>query len=232
MYWMALTLGFLGSLHCVGMCGPLALAIQSTRQNNGWTSVMSTVFYNSGRTLGYMLLGLIFGILGSFLAMAGFQKGLSIGLGLVLILLFVFTASPDQWITKIPILNSFYRFVQAMLMKMLKKSERIPSLVLGMMNGFLPCGLVYVGLAGAVSLSHVWGSMGFMMFFGLGTFPAMFLVMLGPQMLTQKMRVSLKKLYPVITLIMGVYLVYRGFMSKYPLELNFIEAMNNPVMCH
>lgn len=232
MYWMALTLGFLGSLHCVGMCGPLALAIHSTRQNNGWASVLSSLSYNSGRTIGYMILGLIFGLLGSFLAMAGFQKALSVGLGVVLIVLFLFTSHPDQWIGHVPALQKFYQLIQRKLLGLLKKSERVPVLVLGMMNGFLPCGLVYVGLAGAVSLSHIWGSMGFMMFFGLGTFPAMILVMLGPQALSQKMRMSLKKLYPVITLVMGVYLIYRGLMSRYPLELNFIEAIHNPVMCH
>ncbi len=232
MYWMALTLGFLGSLHCVGMCGPLALAIQSTRNNSGWASLLSSVTYNSGRTLGYMLLGLIFGVLGSFLAMAGLQKGLSIGLGIVLVFVFLFTANPDQWIGKIPSLQKFYTFIQIKLMSLLKKTEKVPTIALGIMNGFLPCGLVYVGLAGAISLSNVWGSMGFMMFFGLGTFPAMVLVMLGPQAFSQKIRVSLRKLYPIITLIMGIYLIYRGVMSKYPLELNFLEAINNPVMCH
>lgn len=232
MYWMALTLGFLGSLHCVGMCGPLALAIQSTRNKTGWASLLSSVTYNSGRTLGYMALGLIFGVLGSFLAMAGLQKTLSIGLGVVLILVFLFTSSPDQWIGKVPVFQKFYTFIQLKLMGLLKKTQRVPTIFLGMMNGFLPCGLVYVGLAGAISLSHVWGSMGFMMFFGLGTFPAMVLVMVGPQAFSQKMRVSLRKLYPIITLIMGIYLIYRGVMSKYPLELNFLEAINNPVMCH
>lgn len=232
MYWMALTLGFFGSLHCVGMCGPLALAIQSTRQNSGWASVLSSTSYNAGRTLSYMLLGLIFGVLGSFLAFAGLQKALSIGLGILLILMFLFTNNPDQWIGKIPSLQKFYAFIQKNLMRGLKKSESVPPLILGMMNGFLPCGLVYVGIAGAVSLSHIWGSMGFMLFFGLGTFPAMLLVMLGPQALSQKMRISLKRLYPAITLIMGAYLIYRGLMSQYPLELNFMEAINNPVMCH
>ena len=74
--------------------------------------------------------------------------------------------------------------------------------------------------------------MGFMLFFGLGTFPAMIGVTLGHQAVSQKIRVSLKRLYPIITLVMGVYLIYRKLMSKLPLELDFFEALKNPVMCH
>ena len=74
--------------------------------------------------------------------------------------------------------------------------------------------------------------LGFMLFFGIGTFPAMIVMTLGHQAVGQKIRVSLKRLYPVISLIMGIYLIYRGLMSKFPLELDFFEALKNPVMCH
>ena len=89
-----------------------------------------------------------------------------------------------------------------------------------------------MGFAGAISLSNIWGSIGFMLFFGLGTFPAMIGVTLGHQAVSQKLRMSLKRLYPIITLVMGAYLIYRGLMSKLPLELDFFEALRNPVMCH
>ena len=146
--------------------------------------------------------------------------------------LFLFSINPDQLINKIPSFKRVYTFISTKLYNLLNKSRSVPSFLLGTVNGFLPCGLVYIALAGSLSLGNLWGSMGFMLFFGLGTFPAMIGITLGHQALSQRLRVSLKKLYPIITLVMGTYLIYRGLMSKLPLELDFFEALRNPVMCH
>jgi uncharacterized protein len=232
MYWIAFTLGFFGSLHCIGMCGPLALAVQSSKNVSGWIAFSSSFQYNTGRTLGYISLGILFGIIGSAVSLSGMQRVVSILLGIVMVVFFMFSINPDQLISKLPSLNQFYKSISQKLFGLLRKSEKVPSLYLGTINGFLPCGLVYIAIAGAISLSNVWGSMGFMLFFGLGTFPAMIGVTIGHQAVSQKLRVSLKRLYPIITLIMGAYLIYRGLMSKVPLELDFFEALKNPVMCH
>ena len=232
MYWIAFTLGFFGSLHCIGMCGPLALAVHTSKKNEGFPAFLGSLQYNVGRTLGYISLGLLFGFLGSAVALGGAQRVVSIGLGVMMIIFFLFSINPDQLISKLPAFNRFYHSISQKLFGLLRKSEHVPSLYLGVVNGFLPCGLVYIAIAGAISLSNLWGSMGFMLFFGLGTFPAMIGLTLGHQAVSQKLRVSLKKLYPVITLIMGAYLIYRGMFSKLPLELDFFEALKNPVMCH
>lgn len=232
MYWIAFTLGFLGSLHCIGMCGPLALAVQSSKKVSGLGAMSSSFQYNIGRTLGYISLGILFGIIGSAVSLSGMQRVVSILLGVVMVIFFVFSINPDQLISKLPSLNQFYTSISQKLFGLLRKSEKVPSLYLGTINGFLPCGLVYIAIAGAISLSNLWGSMGFMLFFGLGTFPAMIGVTIGHQAVSQKLRVSFKRLYPIITLIMGAYLIYRGLMSKVPLELDFFEALKNPVMCH
>ncbi|MBP6237789.1 MAG: sulfite exporter TauE/SafE family protein [Saprospiraceae bacterium] len=232
MYWIAFTLGFFGSLHCIGMCGPLALAVQSSKKVQGSAAFFSSLQYNTGRTIGYVSLGLLFGILGSAASFGGVQRGVSILLGVVMVLFFLFSINPDHLISKVPAINRFYTSISQKLFGLLRKSERVPSLYLGTINGFLPCGLVYIAIAGAISLSNIWGSIGFMLFFGLGTFPAMIGVTLGHQAVSQKLRMSLKRLYPIITLVMGAYLIYRGLMSKLPLELDFFEALRNPVMCH
>ena len=232
MYWIAFTLGFFGSLHCIGMCGPLALAVQSSKKVQGSAAFFSSLQYNTGRTIGYVSLGLLFGILGSAASFGGVQRGVSILLGVVMVLFFLFSINPDHLISKVPAINRFYTSISQKLFGLLRKSERVPSLYLGTINGFLPCGLVYIAIAGAISLSNIWGSIGFMLFFGLGTFPAMIGVTRGHQAVSQKLRMSLKRLYPIITLVMGAYLIYRGLMSKLPLELDFFEALRNPVMCH
>lgn len=232
MYWIAFTLGFFGSLHCIGMCGPLALAVQTSKKVHGSAAFLSSLQYNTGRTLGYVSLGLLFGILGSAASFGGVQRGVSILLGVVMVLFFLFSINPDHLISKVPAINRFYASISQKLFGLLRKSEKVPSLYLGSINGFLPCGLVYIAIAGAISLSNIWGSIGFMLFFGLGTFPAMIGVTLGHQAVSQKLRISLKRLYPIITLVMGTYLIYRGLMSKLPLELDFFEALRNPVMCH
>lgn len=232
MYWIAITLGFFGSLHCIGMCGPLALAVHTHKKIGGIPAVFSSLGYNFGRTLGYVGLGLLFGLLGSAVTLGGAQRIVSVVLGGMMIVFFIFSVNPDQLISRLPAFHRFYQALSQKMFRLLKKSANVPSLYLGIINGFLPCGLVYIAIAGAVSLSNIWGSMGFMLFFGLGTFPAMIGLTLGHQSLSHKIRVSLKKLYPVITLCMGIYLIYRGLMSKLPLELDFFEALKNPVMCH
>ena len=232
MYWVAFLLGFFGSLHCIGMCGPLALAVHSSKNHTGWVTFWNSLLYNAGRTTGYIMLGLLFGIAGSIVAFSGAQRVISIVLGIIMVLFFIFSANPDQLIARSLVLKRFYSKVTVTLSNLLHKSKRIPVYYLGVVNGFLPCGLVYLAIAGAMSLGNVFGSMGFMLFFGLGTFPGMIAVVLLHQSVNQKLRISLSKLYPYISLVMGIYLIYRGWMSKLPLELNFFVALKNPVMCH
>lgn len=232
MYWIAFTLGFFGSLHCIGMCGPLALAIHTSKGSKGINAFLESFQYNTGRLIGYVTLGLVTGIFGSVASFGGAQRWMSITLGVILILLFIFSINPDQLIGKLPAFGKFYTFISQKLHSMIIKSRNVPSILLGLVNGFLPCGMVYIALVGALSLSNLWGSIGFMLFFGLGTFPAMIGITLGHHVFSQKLRLSLRKIYPIISLLMGAYLIYRGAMSKLPMELDFFEALKHPVMCH
>ncbi len=232
MYWIAISLGFLGSLHCIGMCGPLAAGMLGRKNENGIQALWSALGYNVGRTIGYIIIGLLFGLIGSMVAFAGIQKAISIGLGVIMVLFFLFSINPDHLISNHRWLRTFYAKVSTALARLTQKTTHVPAISLGFINGFLPCGLVYLAVAGALSLSNIWGSMGFMMFFGLGTFPAMMAMSMSHKMVSIKNRISMRKIYPIVTLVMGVYLIYRGLMSEMPLELNFFEALKNPVMCH
>jgi sulfite exporter TauE/SafE len=232
MYYIAFTLGLFGSLHCLGMCGPLALAAQGVQNDNTHMGLLKAIIYNSGRAFSYILLGLIFGLVGSILAFTGYQKGISIFSGVILIGLFAFSLKPDELLNKVPLFNKGYMFIQKNFGKWISRNELFSKLVLGVFNGFLPCGMVYIALAGALSLQNIWGSMGFMLFFALGTFPAMIGIMMAGKWFQNRWRFGLQKIYPIVSLGLGLYLVYRGVFSTTPLQLNFLEALKNPVMCH
>lgn len=233
MYWIAVSLGFLGSLHCIGMCGPLALGVFNARSEHGGISIwINTALYNFGRILSYVLLGFIFGAFGAVAVLAGIQKYLSVGAGVVLLLMALFTVNPDNFIVKLPLIKDLYHNLFEIFRKYMKKMVKVSFFNFGILNGFLPCGLVYLALAGALSLGNMWGGAGFMLFFGLGTFPAMAFTVLAYDRLPSGFRLSLRRIYPVISFVLGVYLIYRGLYSRLPLELNFFEALNNPVLCH
>ena len=214
------------------MCGPLALGVLSSKNQQGFAALVSAILYNWGRTISYMVWGLIFGLVGSIVAFGGIQKIVSISLGLLMVFIFLFSINLDHLISKHRWFRNQYIKISHLLTSLTQKSKKVSSFNLGLINGILPCGLVYLAIAGALSLCNIWGSFGFMMFFGLGTFPAMLAVILSRQLITLNLRFSFRKIYPYISLIMGIYLIYRGSMSKFPLDLNFYEALKNPIMCH
>lgn len=232
MYYIAFTLGFFSSLHCVGMCGPLALAAYGHGPRSKFGVWATSLFYNGGRIMSYTLLGVFFGLFGTLLALKGFQKGVSVAAGVLLLILFFFNVQPDNWLASSAIFRKVFTWIQKRFSTWSGQQELASRFVLGVLNGLLPCGMVYIALAGAVSLQHIWGSMGFMLFFGLGTLPAMVAVMMAGQWMKGKWRVGLSRIYPIVSLVLGLYLIYRGVFSSTPLELNFYEALRNPVMCH
>lgn len=232
MLYIAFTLGFFGSLHCLGMCGPLALAFsnrpgQSKRQN-----FFSGLAYNFGRITTYGFIGILFGLIGSFIFFADFQKYLSIGMGVLLVLSFLFSINIDHKIQRMPFFAEKYQQVHALLSGMMKKSQDVGSFLLGMANGLLPCGLVYLALAGSLATGNIYSGFSFMVFFGLGTIPMLLTLTTGSQLVSGSWRSQYKKIIPWVSLAFGVFLIYRGVAVEIPTELNFWEALKNPIMCH
>lgn len=232
MYYIAFSLGLLSSLHCLGMCGPLALASQGIFREKKTAAWLIALLYNGGRIISYMTLGVVFGLFGSLLALTGYQKAISIATGVLLLIIFAFSIQPDALLSKVTVIKNAFNVIQQVFLRWSKNRLYLSRIVLGILNGFLPCGMVYIALAGALSLQNSLGAMGFMLFFGLGTFPAMAGIMLAGKWFQSHWRMSLQKVYPIVSLLLGLYLIYRGLFSKTPLELNFIEALQNPVMCH
>ena len=232
MWYVAFTLGLFGSLHCVGMCGPLAIAFGRTEGGSLAANVYSGVSYNLGRTLTYGLLGLLFGTMGSFVVVADMQSIVSVLLGGLLLGAFLFSIDIDKQLNSLPLLQRMFYRVRQHMSHMYDRAQDYPSAVLGMVNGLLPCGLVYLALAGALASGGVWQGMLFMILFGLGTLPMLLAVILGYEWVSPTIRFQFRKVLPYVTLSFGLFLIYRGVVVDMPTELNFWEALRNPIMCH
>lgn len=207
--WSALAIGFFGSFHCIGMCGPIALALPG-KNDMPIQLIWGRLLYNVGRVITYSLLGLLFGLVGRTISIAGLQQSLSIFLGIAIVAgaLFQFK-STEQWKEKTG-LNTFYKKVDQQIRKQFQKKGMNTLLIIGLLNGLLPCGFVYVGLAGAVTTGSILQSGLFMMLFGLGTLPAMMIMALAPSFFTLKWRQRINNWIPYLATAFGIYLIIRG----------------------
>lgn len=201
-------LGIVSSLHCVGMCGPLSMALP-IQYLFKWQRMVSIFLYQAGRVITYSTLGLIFGLAGRKVYLVGFQQWFSIGMGiLILVLLIQYRLFRKN--LHPGFLARFYSLVQRVMRKILQTRGTIPFLFFGIANGFLPCGMVYIALAGALVTTEVQHSVLFMAMFGLGTLPAMVAVSFFGQFFSLTIRNSFRKLVPVFVSVMAVILILRG----------------------
>lgn len=205
---VALSLGLLGSFHCVGMCGPIALALPLNRKNY-LTMTTGGLAYNLGRVFTYSLIGLVFGLIGQGLFIAGYQNFLSVILGVFLLVSLIVGTLTLRSKT-----NSYaFRIVngiKARFIPLFQKKSTGALFLIGSLNGLLPCGFVYLGLAGAMALGDAFKGSMFMVGFGLGTIPAMLAVNLLGGIIGTKLRNSIRKLSPVVIGLMAVILILRG----------------------
>ena len=231
MLWTAFTIGLFGSLHCVGMCGPIALALPYQQQNR-WLAAWKVLLYNLGRATTYVLLGVLVGLLGKGLFLAGMQRWLSVGLGVSLLLIALFSISVESRLLSSSITGRFFLFVKTLLGKLLKNNRGTNFFRIGVVNGFLPCGLVYMAIVGAVTMGSISGSAYYMLLFGLGTVPLMLVAALAGQMVSLPVRNYLKRLYPLFLIALAALFIFRGLNFDVPHDFSFWEAMQNVPMCH
>jgi sulfite exporter TauE/SafE len=204
-----LTIGLVGSLHCIGMCGPIALALPLKRKSN-IQRTFGLLLYNSGRILTYAIFGTLFGLLGKSFHLAGLQRQVSVFLGILIIvgLLIPYVLKQKNKLTGwwYKIFGSLYSE-----MSLLLKNGSFWSLfVIGFLNGFLPCGLVYLAIAGALAQSEIIDGTLFMVMFGLGTIPAMFAVGWASKYISLTMRNAVKRATPYLVGLFGLLLIFRG----------------------
>lgn len=211
LYLTALGLGFAGSFHCLGMCGPIALAIQGGNVS-GPKVILDRLLYNLGRAFTYSLLGAFAGLIGHGLSwLVGYQVYLTLFLGMMMIAFGVFSVNPDKLLKLIPFLGDWFQFVRKQLGKFMRQAKWHTFFSIGVLNGFLPCGLVYMAMITALSTGNVTEGMGYMFAFGLGTIPMMFAVAVAGQFIETKVRNNVRKIYPVLFLAMGGLLLWRAY---------------------
>jgi uncharacterized protein len=211
MFLAAFIMGFVGSLHCAAMCGPLVLAMPVVGPSK-IEILASRVTYNAGRIGAYSVLGLGFGILGQSLVLAGFQQGLSIIAG-VTMLAFVFLGqkrfSSSGWRAACWIKSTFRTFLQ-------RRSYRAV-FALGAANGLLPCGLVYLAGTASAAFGDVTSAFLYMLVFGLGTLPMMLGIgVCGPTIMKYLQRFRLGPLLPIAATVVALLLILRGLALGVP----------------
>lgn len=225
-------LGIAGSLHCIGMCGPLAMAVPSIygQKINKW---LGALLYHLGRSMTYAVFGLIFGALGKSFTLAGMQTWVSILAGIVMIILGLIPFFQNVFEKLFTRLFSSLK-INSLRGKLLSGPKSpIYLFLLGNVNGLLPCGLVYVALAGALGMGNPLEGALFMFIFGLGTLPAMFFLSVGGRYVLSFKKFDVAKIISSITVMVGILFILRGadlgipFLSPKNEALNIREISSN-----
>jgi sulfite exporter TauE/SafE len=202
MLWAGFLFGLLGSFHCVGMCGALALALPGRASGR--------LLYQLGRVSTYATLGAGAGLLGQGLRLAGAQQSLSIVSGVLILLL---VAVPERYTSRVAAglgLSRPLAWVKTTLARLFQQPSLPAMYATGLLNGLLPCGLVYLALAGALSAPGVVGATAYMACFGLGTLPLMLGLSLSGQLVPLAWRTRLRQAVPYTAALLAVLFIVRG----------------------
>jgi sulfite exporter TauE/SafE len=230
---MAVVMGLIGSFHCLGMCGPIAMALpMGHRSNSG--RLLGGVIYNLGRVFTYSWLGLVLGMAGDFLISPKIQSTVSIVFGAVIVVYLLLPSNTKRFLKISPSQNLLIR-LRKQLAKFLYIQNNSSLFGIGMLNGLLPCGMIYLALASSfVAGSAVKGSL-FMFSFGLGTFPTMLAAVYFGSFLNQHIRARLRRLVPVFLFFMAALLIVRGMNLGIPYispSLPVGQLQHEAVTCH
>lgn len=213
--WTGFLIGFLGSFHCVGMCGPIALALPFGEQSN-IKLAFGRLLYNIGRSLTYAAFGAIFGLFGKGIELAGLQKWASVILGATILAYYL---TPNRFKGKLS-LTKPYKLASDIVKKGFSKLTQNGSpsslFIFGIINGLLPCGFVYVALAGALTTGGAVPGALYMFLFGLGTTPIMFATSLVGKFLSMKLKQQMNKLIPVFAILLAIIFILRGLSLGIP----------------
>ena len=233
MLFSAFVLGLLGSFHCIGMCGPIAFMLPVDR-TNALKKVSQITIYHAGRLLSYSIIGLIFGLIGRSLYIFGFQQQLSIAIGVLMIIIVLIPQSLfNKYNFSKPIYNLISK-VKSALGSALKKKTLDTFLTIGFLNGFLPCGLVYMALFAAIASGNALNGSLYMLVFGLGTVPLMTTAIYFGHFLKGSIRQKIQKIIPVFVIIIGILFILRGlglgipYISPAPIN----DMVSGSLNCH
>lgn len=233
MLWSAVIFGLLGSFHCVGMCGPIAFMLPVDRTHST-KKIIQISTYHIGRLLAYSIIGLIFGLVGKGLYIFGMQQQLSILVGVLMI---VIVLIPVHTFNKYNFSKPIYQIIsriKSSLGQALKKKSADTFLTIGFLNGFLPCGLVYMAVIASIATQSAAQSSLYMALFGLGTIPLMTTAIYLGKFLNTTVKQRIQKAIPIFVIVIGALFIVRGlglgipYLSPAPI----VEMATSSIDCH
>lgn len=236
----ALTLGLVSSIHCVGMCGPIAFSLGISQKSSGNKSIfhLKNLTYQLGRIFTYTLLGILAGIIGAGFSVVGVQKYVSIVVGILMILYAIIPQKTMLKVERFASATSALAKLKSALATFIKKRNYLSLFVTGLLNGLLPCGAVYIALIAAIASGGIFHSMVFMFLYGLGTLPLMFFSVYLGAIINARLRNKIVKTLPYVIAFVGVLFILRGlelgipFLSPPPEALNLYPETTPPHHCH
>ena len=229
----AVIIGLMGSFHCVGMCGPIAFMLPVDR-HNPTKKLLQVFLYHVGRLTSYGILGLIFGFLGKRLYVFGLQQKLSIIIGVLMITIILI---PHKTFSQYNLSKPIYSVLSTIknrLGKELKKKTPDTFLTIGLLNGLLPCGLVYMALFGSMATANPWTGALYMALFGVGTIPLMTAAVYFSSLLKGGTKKTVQRLIPIIVVIIGLLFILRGLGLGIPYisPVPVMEVVSSQIDCH
>jgi sulfite exporter TauE/SafE len=230
----AIILGLLGSLHCIGMCGPIAFLLPLDRENSV-KKAFQLFSYHFGRLATYAFLGFLFGVIGKSLYLFGLQQRVSVVIGVIMIISILLPKkySASRWFAP---MYKVVSKVKSLIGVTLKSKKPSAFFVIGALNGLLPCGLVYMAVFGAIATGQMLSGAMYMFAFGLGTIPLMTSVIYMGNYVSKPVKQKVLKLIPAFVVVIGVLFILRGlglgipYLS--PSEMVTIESVQAAHSCH
>ena len=221
-------MGLFGSIHCAVMCGPLLLAIQGSQELT-WKIALNKLFYQVGRILTYGIFGIVLGLVGKIASIQGWQMGLSLFTGIILLiigLVQLFKIKNEGFI------KLQMRFVQP-IAKIMGRWLYRPggSFFAGVLNGILPCGMLYMAAAAAMNTSSSLTSFYFMIMFGLGTLPLLLVFSFLGNFIRTYFKMNFSKSLPFLYILMGIWFLLRGANLDIP-YLSPLLHVDGAINCH
>lgn len=228
--------GFLGSLHCAGMCGPIALSLPNTLGISSTSKkgdlLKAQLLYNGGRVCTYMAMGGTIGILGWSVHLVGMQRYVSIATGILMLAFVIFPKNKRIQKYIYPALAKFIQKIKQHWPSIEEKKNFRTFFAVGLINGLLPCGFLYIALAAALTTGNPINSILFMALFGMGTVPMMAGIIHCGQICHLQLRNKIRWLFPIATILLATLFILRGMSLGIPYISPNITPESNQSCCH
>ncbi len=202
--------------HCIGMCGGIVIAYSTTKidHKKSWLNQsVAHLTYNIGRVVTYTILGVIFGTLGKASSFTPTTKGiLFLVTGILMVMAGLSLLGKLGFLNAIEVSFANKTWFQKLFGKLMRTKSLGSFFALGMLNGIIPCGLVYsFAIIAASTASPLWGGV-VMAVFGLSTIPTLFMLGFITKFLQKgSTRKVMMKISALLVILYGVFIMYKGY---------------------